>query len=345
MKILCEYTPAGPSYVRSGWGRVLRACGHNFLFWDPRTKSAFDVFSEFEPDAFFGCTYSVDRAVAKCIAARPSMKAGLFASAWGPYLKDVDLKRYPLVVASEQEKARIEELKRTTGKPDFVFIHAHGEWLEGTMSGWAEIGVPYLGVLNAADTFVYLDPPFKPELACDVGYVGGRWGYKSRNIDRVLLPLCHPSKNLDVKIFSRDDWGAPQCLGTIDDRDAASLFASATVCPNVSEPHSTDLGWDVVERPFKVAAAGGLCVSDFVGEASDLFGADLPMYHSPTGLEELVRHFVKNPESRVPVIQKLQRRVLTEHTYWERVAQFWNGFGMPEEAKRCLETKARFVKA
>jgi hypothetical protein len=294
------------------------------------------MFAEFEPDLFLGCTYSVDRAVYKCIASRPQMRVALFASAWGHYLRDVNLEQYPLVVVTEQEKRTIEQLKKQTGRPDFVFIHAHGPWLEGTLSGWKEIGVDTCGILNAADVFVYANSVSRPELACDIGFVGGYWPYKARNLDRYLLPLCHPQKGLNIRIFGNQPWPVHSYLGTCDDRIARDLFASATVCPNISEPHSTDLGWDVVERVFKVPAAGGLLVCDAVQEAIDLFGDDLLVVISPFELEEAVQHFKKNPHLRQHYIKRMQERVLIEHTYHHRVATMLNKLDMPDEAEKCI---------
>jgi len=167
MRVLCNYTPSGPHFVRTGWKRVFEAAGHTFAFWQPDQTPAFDAFSAVEPDLYIGTTYELDRATAKCIAARPHMKVAMFASAWGPYVEDIDREKYPLVLVSEQEKRAVEQLRKTAGKPDLVFVHAHGRWLDGTMSGWSELGIPYAGVLNAADTFAYLGGRYDPGLACD----------------------------------------------------------------------------------------------------------------------------------------------------------------------------------
>jgi hypothetical protein len=322
---------------------VFSALGHDFRFWDPNQKPAFDVFSEFEPELYLGTTYETDRAVAKCIARRPHMKVALYASAWGPYLKDVDLQKYPLVVTSEQEKRALADLKKTTGKPDFVFIHAHGRWLDGTMSGWKEIGVDYHGVLNAADTFVYLNGRRRPELECDIGFVGGYWGYKARNIDRYLLPLLHPSTGLRAKVFGNQPWPVHQYLGTCSDEDARDLFVSATVCPNISEPHSTECGWDVVERPFKVMAAGGFCVSDEVDEAEAVFGGDLLMGIGAGHFQDLVRYYSKNPSEREKWIRAGRGRVLREHTYFDRVADIFGHLGMQNERASTLRLKGEHL--
>lgn len=345
MKILCLHTNCGPSYVRNGWRRVFEACGHTFRFWHHEQQSAFDAFNEFEPDLCILTTYDLDRAQAKCIASRPHMKVIMFASAWGPFIEDVDLKKYPIVVTSEAEKRTIEKLKKETGKPDFVFIHAHSRWLDGTMSGWSEIGVPYHGILNAADTFAYLNGNLRQELTCDVGFVGGYWGYKAQNLNKYILPLCHRNAGLRVKVFGNSVWPVSQYLGSISDQDSRDLFASATVCPNVSEPHSTDLGWDVIERVFKVPIAGGVVVSDYVEEARDLFTLDeLPMAKNPSEMEAFVRYMIEDGHYRDGVKSKMKAAVLDRHTYWERTADFFAHLGMVGEAKTVLNQKQVFIK-
>lgn len=337
MKVLCEYTPAGPHYVRTGWGRVFKACGHDFRFWNPDSKSAFDAFSEFEPDLYLGCTYSVSRAVDRCLRARPALKVALFASAWGELTDGLDRDAYPLVVASEAEKDTLRRLKAETGKPEFVFIHVTERFLEPTMGGWRSAGIEPRGLLNAADVYQYFLGSVRNELACDWFFCGGRWGYKSRNLDRYLLPLCRPDSGLCGRIFSRDVWGVPQHVGTADDDDVRDAFASAAVSLSVSEPHSTDLGFDVIERPFKALASGGMVVADYVREARDLFGeGELPMARTPREMETLVRHFVRNRRERDRIAAAGRRRVLEHHTYHHRVRDLLDWLGMPEEATRCL---------
>ena len=345
MKILCEYTPSGPHYVRSGWGKAFKAAGHDFRFWVRETKSAFDAFGEFEPDIFLGTTYGVDRATAKCIAARPEMKVGLFASAWGPRIDEIDLEKYPIVVVSEQEKRLMENLKETTGKPDFVFIHVTDKYLEPTMAGWYDIGIQPLGILNAADIVDYRPAEALPELKCDVAFCGGFWGYKGRNLTDYILPLCHPSSGLNVKIFGNKPWPVHSYLGTINDDKVRHLFNSATVCPNVSEPHSTDLNWDIVERPFKVMSSGGFCVSDFVGEAREIFTpSELIMCDSPKKFGDAIRYFVEHPEERQPYIEAGQMAVLKKHTYFDRVFQMLTAWGLEVAACHMLERKDWMIK-
>lgn len=341
MKILCEYTASGPSFVRNGWRRVLEAMGHSFKFWDPSRKSAFDAFSETEPDWFIGTTYGVDRAVAKNILKRPEMRVSLFASAWGDYVKDIDTKKYPIVIVNEQEKRAIAELKDACGRPDFVFIHVTDKYLEGTMGGWRSIGVEPIGVLNAYDSILYAGATYRTELACDVFFCGGHWPYKSRNLDRYIVPLCHPSAGLSVKIFGSGSWPVAQYLGYCSDEDNRDSFVSATVSPNVSEPHSTSLNFDIVERVFKSMGCGGFCISDYVDEARELFSPEeLIMASDPEDFRALIDHFVAHPEQRLPYIDEGRKKVRESHSYFHRVAKMFRGLGMNDESKRCLDIYA-----
>lgn len=349
MKILCNYTHCGPAFVRTGWGRVFGGIGHSFTFWQPEIKPAFDMFSEYEPDLFIGTTFDLDRATEKCIRARPNMRVILYASAWGNLIDEIDTKQYPLIVASQQEKDRLEKLKRETGRPDFVFLHYHPKWLERTLGGWNSIGIKPVSMLNAADTYDYLPGQPKPEFASDLAFVGGYWQYKSRNIDRFLLPLCYnnvPDMPLKIKIFGNQPWPVPQYLGLADNNDVKSIFASAKICPNLSEPHSTEFGFDVVERPYKVLSAGCFCISDYVqSSAEDIFYDCVPHAKTPQEFWDLIRYYLdpKNEEEKQQMIDIGQNRVLERHTYFDRIYDVFKYLGMEEECQKVDKLKVKLV--
>lgn len=343
MRIICEYAACGPSYVRTGLGRAFAALGHEFIFWMPDQKPIFDVFYEKSPiDIFIGSTYNVDAALFKCLRKSPETKVALFGSAWGELVDQVDTAVYPIVKVNEQEKRNIELLKKEIGKPDFVFIHVTEKYLNPTMGGWREIGVEPIGLLNAADTFDYLGGKFDPLLACDLGFVGGYWPYKARNLDKFLLPLLQPGSNLNAKIFGNQVWPVPQYLGNLESHKVKDLFVSATVCPNVSEPHSTNLGWDCIERPLKVLVAGGFGISDFVDEWREIFNEDeLIMAKTAEEFKETIEYFVRNPDKRLPFIEAGRKKVLAEHTYFDRVKKMLGQFGFVNS--EVDETKTKFI--
>ncbi len=343
MKILCNYNHCAPSYIFTGLGRTFAAAGHEFMFWVMDSKPAFDIFSEYEPDIYIGRTFEIDRALYKCIASRPHMKVILYASAWGDLIDKINPQDYPIVRINDNEKRLIAQLKHDTGKPDFVFLHSHENWLQATLGGWHSIGVKPVSLLNAADTFDYLNGEYTKEFDSDISFVGGYWPYKARNLDRFLLPLCFERK-LKVKIFGNQPWPVSQYLGIIDNNCVKDVFASAKVCVNISEPHSTDFGFDVIERPYKILASGGFCVSDYVESMDkDIFGDSIVYAHSPLELKQLINHYVENPEDRLRYMQRGQEIVLKEHTYFDRAYKVFIELGLHEQAHRVLEKKKEYV--
>jgi len=343
MKVLCIYSNCAPDYIRSGWGNAFITSGHEFRFWDISRQPAFDVFDEYEPDLFIGTTYDLDRATFKCIQSRVEMKVILFGSCWGDLINEIDLKKYPIVVAQDNEKKMIEKLKNETGKPNLVFIHYHDNWIEPTMGLWNSIGVKPIGVMNAADTVIYNQGSCDENLKCDIGFTGGYWQYKARNLNPYMMPLCHDN-NLNVKIFGNQKWPVSQYLGTIDSARVNDLFCSSTVSPNVSEPHSTRWGFDIIERPFKILSSGGFCVSDYVESMqNDVFTEnEIPCGKTAKEFVELVKYYVNNPEERKKFMEKGRKLVLTQHTYYDRMGKVLRELNLDSEAMKMETIKNNY---
>lgn len=71
MKILCDNTDPKLYYTRLGLTSVLRILGHEVIEWDSRTKPAFDVFDENEPDIVLATEETLSsRPVTKCLCER-----------------------------------------------------------------------------------------------------------------------------------------------------------------------------------------------------------------------------------------------------------------------------------
>jgi hypothetical protein len=321
MKILISSDGFHAHYhIRMSWARVFQNLGAEVSLWNIDSKPVFDAFDEFEPDIFIGQTYHITESLIKCIEERPNLKVMMRASDWGDMQNDIDLDKYPILVATEEEKRLIEKLKKKTGKPDFVHNHYTQEWIDVTHNKWKDIGVNPVSMIHAADTFILnKKAPLKDHLMCDVGFVGGYWDYKSKTLDKYIVNLCHPVGDIDIKIFG-GGWPVIQCLGKISDEDLSSFFRSSLVCPNISEPHSQDFGYDIIERPFKILYSGGFCISDFVQSMSDLFNKEEIVFaKTPEELRELIHHYKDNPEERDKHIKQGIKTVEENHTYIDRV--------------------------
>lgn len=323
LKFLCLFKDSGEYYRLQGFGNALISQGHEFAFWNHKVKPAFDVFDEYNPDVFIGTTYDLTQGLIQCIAERPHMKVVLKGGNWGPMDRFIDRNEYPILFASTQEIQVIAQLKQITGKPDFIMCHYHPDDVEDTMSDWRKIGCEPLGVMNAADAQEYVSGEFRPELVSDIAFVGGYWPYKARNLNRFIVPLCDPVGQYRIKIFGNQQWPVAQYLGQIDTGFVRHIFASANVCPNVSEPHSNKFGFDIIERPFKIAAAGGFCVSDHVKSLFDkvFTKGEVPCFKTPEELRKLVDHFIlpENADERNSYVNAAFKTVMNGHTYNHRM--------------------------
>ena len=326
------------------WGKVFADSGHQVRMWEISQESAFDAFDEFEPDLFMGQTYNLNNAVFKCIKERPHMKVVLRASDWGDMQDSIDLNKYPILVAQEEEKRLLEKLKKETGKPDFVHNHYHDNWINQTHGKWNDIGIRPVSLMHAADIFDFYPRQAVNLLKCDIGFVGGYWPYKAINLDKYLVNLCNPVGKYNIKIFSSSSWPVCQHLGRIDNNNVGALFSSATICPNISEPHSQDFGYDIIERPFKILMSGGFCISDYVESmVNDVFTNDEILFaKTPEEFRQLINFYVKNPEKRMKHIKAGYELVAQNHTYFHRVSKIFSELGLKQESDLCEKTMMKY---
>ncbi len=334
--------PGAHMHERLGLARVLAYCGHNVAFWDIAAKPAFDIFSEVEPDIFLGQSYNLSRPVMKCILARPKLQVILKLGDWGEFYDDKDEAwhhEYPILMATEEDKTNVHILQEA-GNFQFGFIHYHPYRTAETHGHWTKNDVGVISLMNAADIFEYTNGSYMDELACDCSMVGGSWSYKSRTIDRYVIPLCNPHTNLNVKIFGKSDWGISQYCGPLPTGMAKNLFRSTIVNLNIHEQHSQDFGFDLNERTFKVLIAKGFMVSDYVEGLRELYGDDLVMAKTPTDYMEQVMYFIQNPEKRHAYINKGYTTTLNNHTYFDRCLSIFDKLGLDTESITDGKTRA-----
>jgi hypothetical protein len=240
ISILIENDSA-PKFVRGGWAKVLKFCGHQVEIFDPRREAVMDHFRRTEPEIYLGTTYGVDRATIKALNTRPNVKVGLFASCNGYINEHLDREWYPLDFCTKEEVENVDKLSNTNYVAAFIH-HTEKTCRTRTMDYWETHVDRYGSVMNGSDIFSFLNGIPQQKYLCDIAFVGGYWPYKARNLDKTLIKLCS-NKDLNIKIFGNGSWPVAQYGGFIEENEMKHLFASATICLNVSEPHSTDLGF------------------------------------------------------------------------------------------------------
>jgi hypothetical protein len=337
MKILCNRFSNAPFFIFSGWKNVFERLGCEWHWLQP--DKIFDQFNSVQPDIYIGTTYELNRPIIKCIAARSNLKVVLKANNWGPLDKEIDPKEYPIGISASQEQDLICQLRREIGKPDYVFNFYHKNCMQETMSYWDNMGVPSLDMQTAADVFSYYPVEKSEALSCDIAFVGGYWPYKGVNLNKYIVPLCYPVGRYNIKIFGNQIWPVQQYMGAISLDNERSLYSSAAVCANISEPHANRFGFEVNERVFKLAACKAFVVSDKIESLTrDIFKQDeLVWADDPEHFYDLVDMFVKNPALRVEHIEKCYQTVMCSETYCHRVAHLLDVLGYQELAGKAVE--------
>ena len=338
MRILCDRFSNALFYILQGWQDVFERLGHQW-YWNLGMAPAFDIFSELEPDIYI-CNSDVDRATAKCIAARPDMKVVVKGKNWGPSDDYIDTDVYPIDIATKEEKEAYMRLRDLCGKPDLVFNLYHKNRMEETMGYWDKNGVPTIGMPPAANHFRYYPVEHKDHLKSDISFIGGYWGYKGQNLSKYLIPLCLPIGKYNIKIFGNQPWSVPQYLGAPTDDMINDIFCSAKICPNVSEPHANEFGFEVNERVFKLAATKSFCLSDEIASLTeDIFtNEEMPVAGSPEEFMHSIDYFLeKEPEYRKDKAEQCYNTVMAGHTYCHRVSNLLSNLNMQGEADRAIQ--------
>lgn len=333
LKILVQQGAGANFFIRSTWVNALRYLGHNVIYWNENDKSPLDVFYEFKPEIFIGSTWQLSSGIVKAIIKYKPDKVVLCGNNWGKDDEEVK-KLYPIEFASDIEKRYVEMLKKQCGKPDLIVCQYHNDYAQETHALWKTLGCDVNGLLLSADVIEYsLAKPVK-EIASDVVFVGGYWPYKSKQIAPYLFPLARPDINLNFKVFGFGAWPIPNFLGDIDSRTACAMYSSAKVCPNIFEPHSLDLGYDVNQRTYQIAAAGGFQICQNVESIQKhiFTNNEIVFSNDPEDFITKCLFYIRNPNTRISFIKNSIDTVYSSHTSLHRIGYLLNMIGYTQES-------------
>lgn len=324
-------------YIRLGLARAFEYCGHKVLIWDKDSKPATDVFDEFEPDLFIGQTYNTTETIVRLIDERPHLKVEMKAGDWGP-LSDECAKKHPIKLADDKEKEIITRLYQATGKPNYLHIHYHPNYIEQTHGGWINAGIPTYSQLSAADVFEFTGGQKVREFESDVCFIGGYWPYKAQVLDDWLVSFCNKTK-LRVKIFGNSPWPVHQYCGFLGPGHAKHALASAKICVNLHEPHSQEYGFDVVERPYKLLSNKCFVISDYVEGLKRLIPDGIVYTDRPSEFHNYIEHYalsIKEKE-RQEIAQVGYDNVMRNHTYFNRIKEIFERLKLQDFAQQVDE--------
>lgn len=183
--------------IRIGYANALKHLGHEVVWYDP-SESAHDSFYRERPDIFLTSSLEISHSAIKaCAKYKPKViffiatdnetSNGEYGLAEALVATDVDI--YPFAFYKEQKS-----------NPWQI-------WLNNGFLPWM--------TKPGADTvrFSYMRCKFRPELACDISYVGD-WRPEKTTLLKLLEEEYEQGKS--VRIYGRGHWNHPLHVGLVN---------------------------------------------------------------------------------------------------------------------------------
>lgn len=158
--------------------------------------------------------------------------------------------------------------------------------------------------------------PARPEMVCDLGFVGS--GYESRVEFFEEMDLDGLDVTLAGNWWTVDEdsplypYLAHDPLDCLDNTDTADLYRSARTGLNLyrreAQRPELSAGWAMGPRELEMAACGLFFLRDPRGEGDELLDM-LPTFYSPAEASDLVRWWLDHPDERAEVALKARAAV------------------------------------
>jgi spore maturation protein CgeB len=342
--LVSAYWNGACTYYR-GIVRALDARGHRVTFYEPE---AFDrqahrdiddpVWAEvvvYEP--------SDERAVREVVAgageADVVVKAsgvGVFdavleeavAELEGPQARvfwDVDAPATLAAMETEVDDPGASPLRELIPAYDMVFTYGGGQpVIDRYLALGARSCTP---IYNALDPETHHPEPPRPELACDLAFLGNRLPDREARVEEFFFRAVEalPERSFLLGGNGWDDRVANlanvRYLGHVPPGDHNALNRSALAVLNVSRESMATNGWSPATRVFEAAGAGACLVTDEWQGLEDFLvpGEEVLVARSGAEVAELLNGL--DLDRAAAIGEAALERVLAEHTYDRRAEQ------------------------
>jgi O-antigen biosynthesis protein len=162
--------------------------------------------------------------------------------------------------------------------------------------------------------------PESEDYYSDYCFTGSYW-----NDYREIIDLLDPDKlpykfNLYGKNWELIPKFKPYHRGFINYINIPKLYASTKIVIDDANSATKAYG-SVNSRVYDALACGTLVLTNGKLGALEIFGEDLPVFETETQLNILLNHFLEVDEDRIDLVEKLQKFVVENHTYFNRALQ------------------------
>jgi len=338
--LLSAYWNGACTYYR-GIVRALDARGHSVAFYEPDAFERQAHRDIDDPDWAQVVVYeprdeeTVREVVAGAAVADVVVKAsgvGVFdgvleeavAELEGPEVRvfwDVDA---PATLAA-MEADEANPLRELIGRYDLVLTYGGGR---PVIDRYAALGArACVPVYNALDPETHRPEPPRPDLACDLAFLGNRLPDREARVEEFFFGAVEalPGRSF---LLGGNGWedrveglGNLRHLGHVPPGDHNALNRSALAVLNVSRESMAANGWSPATRVFEAAGAGACLISDEWEGIGDFLAPGEEVLVARDGAEVAELLAGLDAERAWEIGEAARERVLAEHTYERRAAQ------------------------
>ena len=258
------------------------------------------------------------------VGAHDALLEGAVAELEGPEMRvfwDVDA---PATLTS-MESDPGSPLRELVGRYDIVLTYGGGQ---PVIDRYTALGArACIPVYNALDPETHHPAPPRPELACDLTFLGNRLPDREARVEEFFFRAVEalPQRSF---LLCGNGWedragGLPnlRCLGHVPPGDHNALNCSARAVLNVSRESMAANGWSPATRVFEAAGAGACLLTDAWEGIEEFLAPGEEVLVARDGAEVADLLDGLDPERARRVGGAARERVLAEHTYDLRAEQ------------------------
>ena len=338
--LVSSYWNGAATYYR-GIIRALDQRGHRITFYEPDAMGRQERRDIHDPPwARVVVVPPTESAIKTAVASARNHDVVIKASGIGVF--DVLLETEVLKLQSpscrvgfwDQDAPGTLERLRTEGRApfralvpryDFVFTYGGGESVARTyLALGARACVP---IGNAVDPNTHHPAPPDPRFACDVAFLDNRNADREQRIEEFFLQPAALLPNYRF-LLGGSGWEGRslpanvRSLGHVPTSDHNAFNATPLAVVNVSREHAGRHGHAPASRVFEAAGAGACIVTDRREGVDRFLRPGREVLVAANG-REVVEHVLRLDTERAAEIGRAaRRRVLADHTYARRAAEF-----------------------
>lgn len=339
--LVSAYWNGACTYYR-GIVRALDARGHRVTFYEPDAFERQDYRDIGDPEWAEVVVYEpAGEAAVRALVEEAAAGADVLVKASGVGVFDAVLEE--AVATNEDAAARVfwdvdapatlasmeadaaSPLRELVGQFDLVLTYGGGQ---PVIDRYAALGArACVPVYNALDPRTHHPGPPRPELVCDLAFLGNRLPDREERVEEFFFAAVAalPERSF---LLGGNGWeervaglGNVRYLGHVAPGDHNALNRGALAVLNVSRESMAANGWSPATRVFEAAGAGACLISDEWEGIEDFLSPGEEVLVAADGAEvaELLAGLDRERATRIG--EAARERVLAEHTYDRRAEQ------------------------